>query len=148
MTGHLHNGGRGEGGFTEHRSFVRETGRLGDKSTFRDISGDGKDGYVVIYAGGSVGRSLGRTATRPRRAVRSISWPGCPRPQNAPQALGATLLRPLMTRSMASPPRGSVRLASILRVKRINSGWERPRSVASFMTFGLPISFTKTRPRL
>ena len=51
-----------------------------------------------------------------------------------------------MMRSIASPPVGSVRLASILRVNFISSGWVRPRWVAIFMTFGLPISFTKARP--
>ena len=29
-----------------------------------------------------------------------------------------------------------------------HSGWLRPRWVAIFMTFGLPMSFTKARPRL
>src|SRR6185295_15676465 len=64
------------------------------------------------------------------------------------QAFGATLLRPLMMRSIASPPVGSVRLARSLRVNFIRSGWVRPRWAAIFMTFGLPISFTKARPRV
>ena len=51
-----------------------------------------------------------------------------------------------MTRSMASPPVGSVRFASIFRAKRISTGWDRPRSVATFITLGLPMSFTKARP--
>lgn len=63
-------------------------------------------------------------------------------------AFGATLLRPLMMRSIASPPVGSVRLASIFRVNFIRRGWVRPRWVAIFMTFGLPMSFTKARPRV
>ncbi|TWE19075.1 hypothetical protein FB465_4177 [Kitasatospora atroaurantiaca] len=63
-----------------------------------------------------------------------------------PHALGATLARPLMMRSIASPPWGSVRLASILRTNFIRIGWVRPRWVASCITFGLPISFTKPRP--
>ncbi len=53
-----------------------------------------------------------------------------------------------MMRSIASPPVGSVRFASILRVSFIRSGWVRPRWVAIFMTFGLPMSFTKARPRV
>lgn len=61
-------------------------------------------------------------------------------------AFGATLLRPLMIRSIASPPVGSVRLASIFRVNFISKGCVRPRSAAIFMTFGLPMSFTKARP--
>ena len=59
---------------------------------------------------------------------------------------GRHLDRPLITRSMASPPDGSVRFASSFSVKRISIGCVRPRWVASFMTFGLPISFTKARP--
>lgn len=51
---YINNGGRGEGGFTEHRYFANETGYSGDESTFRDISGDGKSDYVVVYDGGSV----------------------------------------------------------------------------------------------
>jgi lysophospholipase L1-like esterase len=57
---YINNGGRGHGGFTEHRYFVRETGYPGDKSTFRDISGDGKADYVVVYDGGSVRAWLNR----------------------------------------------------------------------------------------
>lgn len=62
------------------------------------------------------------------------------------QAFGATFDRPLMMRSIASPPVGSVRLASIFSVNFMSSGWVRPRWVAIFMTFGLPMSFTKARP--
>lgn len=61
-------------------------------------------------------------------------------------AFGATFARPLMMRSIASPPVGSVRLAISLRVNRISIGWVRPRWAASFMTVGLLISFTKARP--
>ncbi len=61
-------------------------------------------------------------------------------------AFGATLLSPLMIRSIASPPVGSVRLARSFRVNFIRSGWVRPRWAAIFMTFGLPMSFTKARP--
>lgn len=61
-------------------------------------------------------------------------------------AFGATLLSPLMMRSIASPPDGSVRLASIFRVNFMSRGWVRPRCAAIFMTFGLPMSFTKARP--
>lgn len=64
------------------------------------------------------------------------------------QAFGATFDSPLMMRSIASPPVGSVRLASIFRVNFISSGWVRPRSAAIFMTLGLPMSFTKARPRV
>lgn len=62
------------------------------------------------------------------------------------QALGATFERPLMMRSIASPPVGSVRLASIFSVNFIRIGCVRPRSVAIFMIFGLPMSFTNARP--
>ncbi|MFJ8637072.1 GDSL-type esterase/lipase family protein [Streptomyces sp. NPDC093568] len=51
---YLNNGGGGAGGFTEHKYFVNDTGYPGDKSTFRDISGDGKADYVVVYDGGSI----------------------------------------------------------------------------------------------
>jgi lysophospholipase L1-like esterase len=51
---YFNDGGGGGGGFTEHLDFVRETGYPGDKSTFRDISGDGRADYVVIYDGGSI----------------------------------------------------------------------------------------------
>jgi hypothetical protein len=57
---YINNGGRGHGGFTEHRYFVRETGYPGDKSAFRDISGDGMADYVVVYDGGSVRAWLNR----------------------------------------------------------------------------------------
>jgi hypothetical protein len=57
---YINNGGRGHGGFTEHRYFVKETGYPGDKSAFRDISGDGKADYVVVYDGGSVRAWLNR----------------------------------------------------------------------------------------
>ncbi|MFC7310413.1 hypothetical protein ACFQVC_40155 [Streptomyces monticola] len=56
----LNRGGRGNGGFKEHRYFVKETGYPGAKSTFRDISGDGKADYVVVYDGGSVRAWLNR----------------------------------------------------------------------------------------
>lgn len=68
------------------------------------------------------------------------------RHQGGRQAFGATFDRPLMMRSIASPPVGSVRLASIFRVNFIRIGCVRPRCVAIFMTFGLPIIFTKARP--
>ncbi|GGO56464.1 hypothetical protein GCM10012287_50110 [Streptomyces daqingensis] len=57
---YINNGGRGHGGFTEHRYFVKETGYPGGKSAFRDISGDGKADYVVVYDGGSVRAWLNR----------------------------------------------------------------------------------------
>ncbi|WP_069173496.1 GDSL-type esterase/lipase family protein [Streptomyces griseus] len=57
---YINEGGRGNGGFTEHRDFVKETGYPGDKSTFRDVSGDGKADYVVVYDGGSVRAWLNR----------------------------------------------------------------------------------------
>lgn len=40
--------------FTERLNFVHATGYPGDKATFRDISGDGKADYVLVYDGGSV----------------------------------------------------------------------------------------------
>src|SRR5690606_36595723 len=58
-------------------------------------------------------------------------------------AAGAILDRPLISRSIASPWLGSVRLASILRVKRIRRGRGSPYLVAYFMNAGLPIIFTK-----
>ncbi|MDQ1013606.1 lysophospholipase L1-like esterase [Streptomyces afghaniensis] len=51
---YVNDGGRGGGGFTEHRYFVNETDYPGEKSTFRDISGDGKADYIVVYDGGAV----------------------------------------------------------------------------------------------
>ncbi len=72
--------------------------------------------------------------------------PPTPRLSAPSHAFGATLLRPLMMRSIASPPVGSVRFASSFRVNFISSGWVRPRWVAICMTFGLPMSFTKARP--
>ncbi len=57
---YINNGGGGAGGFTPYLNFVNETGYPGDKSTFRDISGDGKADYVVIYDGGSVRAWLNR----------------------------------------------------------------------------------------
>ncbi|SCE19925.1 hypothetical protein GA0115240_142913 [Streptomyces sp. DvalAA-14] len=62
------------------------------------------------------------------------------------QARGVILVRPLMMRSIASPPVGSVRLASSFRAKRISIGWVRPRWLHSWRTLGLPMSFTKARP--
>ena len=91
-------------------------------------------------------------AVRPRRSGGLREAGGGPRASGAARssglghAFGATLLRPLMMRSIASPPVGSVRLASIFRVNFISSGWVRPRWAAIFMTFGLPMSFTKARP--
>ncbi|MEE1929587.1 GDSL-type esterase/lipase family protein [Streptomyces sp. TRM 70351] len=61
-TGAVHaylNDGLGNG-FTEHRFFVNETGYPGERATFRDISGDGKADYVVVYHGGSVRAWLNR----------------------------------------------------------------------------------------
>lgn len=46
--------------FTERLDFVRATGYPGDKAAFRDISGDGKADYVVVYDGGSVRAWLNR----------------------------------------------------------------------------------------
>ncbi|MFE9775750.1 GDSL-type esterase/lipase family protein [Streptomyces sp. NPDC005931] len=51
---YMNNGGRGAGGFEEHLNFVHETGYPGSKSTFRDISGDGRADYLVIYDGGAI----------------------------------------------------------------------------------------------
>ncbi|MHA5052205.1 GDSL-type esterase/lipase family protein [Streptomyces sp. SD15] len=42
------------GRFTKKENFVGPTGYPADKSTFRDISGDGKADYVVIYDGGAI----------------------------------------------------------------------------------------------
>lgn len=57
---YINNGGRGHGGFTEHRNFVRETGFPGDEVALRDISGDGRADYTVVYDGGSVRAWLNR----------------------------------------------------------------------------------------
>ncbi|WP_113699883.1 NPP1 family protein [Nonomuraea lactucae] len=57
---YINDGGGGGGGFTPYLYFVNETGYPGNKSTFRDISGDGKADYVVIYDGGSVRAWLNR----------------------------------------------------------------------------------------
>ncbi|CAL9677042.1 hypothetical protein SUDANB105_08004 [Streptomyces sp. enrichment culture] len=57
---YINNGGRGSGGFTERLNFVNETGYPGDKSVFRDISGDGRADYLVVYDGGSVRAWLNR----------------------------------------------------------------------------------------
>ncbi|WP_405743519.1 VCBS repeat-containing protein [Streptomyces sp. NBC_01525] len=57
---YLNNGDKARRRFTEHRYFVKETGYPGDKVAFRDISGDGKADYVVVYGGGSVRAWLNR----------------------------------------------------------------------------------------
>lgn len=57
---YINDGGGGNGGFTERLNFVFETGYPGPKSTFADISGDGKADYLVIYDGGSVRAWLNR----------------------------------------------------------------------------------------
>ncbi|WP_113699537.1 NPP1 family protein [Nonomuraea lactucae] len=57
---YFNDGGGGGGGFTPYLNFVNATGYPGDKSTFRDISGDGKADYVVIYDGGSIRAWLNR----------------------------------------------------------------------------------------
>ncbi|WP_399090501.1 FG-GAP-like repeat-containing protein [Streptomyces sp. BBFR2] len=51
---YLNNGDKTPHRFTEHRYFVNETDYPGDKVAFRDISGDGKADYTVVYGGGSV----------------------------------------------------------------------------------------------
>lgn len=103
-------------------------------------------GGAVPRRGGrqGTGGAVGRAESPERTGAGSGPCPaGGP---ERPQAFGATFDSPLMMRSIASPPVGSVRLASILSVNFIRSGWVRPRWVATFMTFGLPISFTKARP--
>ncbi|MEV5313674.1 GDSL-type esterase/lipase family protein [Streptomyces sp. NPDC052610] len=57
---YLNDGGGGGGGFTEHLYFVYATGYPGQKSVFRDISGDGKADYLVVYDGGSLRAWLNR----------------------------------------------------------------------------------------
>ncbi|MFE9024059.1 GDSL-type esterase/lipase family protein [Streptomyces sp. NPDC007808] len=57
---YINNGGRDSGGFTEQLNFVNETGYPGDKAVFRDISGDGRADYLVVYDGGSVRAWLNR----------------------------------------------------------------------------------------
>ncbi|MFI7104065.1 FG-GAP-like repeat-containing protein [Streptomyces sp. NPDC050161] len=57
---YLNNGDKARRRFTEHRYFVKETGYPGNKVAFRDISGDGKADYVVVYGGGSVRAWLNR----------------------------------------------------------------------------------------
>lgn len=51
---YINNGGGGAGSFIKELYFVGETGYPGDKTTFRDVDGDGKADYVVIYDGGAV----------------------------------------------------------------------------------------------
>ncbi len=51
---------------------------------------------------------------------------GAKRVPRAGQAAGAILLSPLMMRSMASPPLGSVRFASIFKVNRMMVGCDMP----------------------
>lgn len=57
---YINRGGFGQGGFEKRPDFVYETGYDGAKSRFRDISGDGKADYVVIYDGGSIRAWLNR----------------------------------------------------------------------------------------
>ncbi|MFG2313146.1 GDSL-type esterase/lipase family protein [Streptomyces sp. NPDC048566] len=51
---YINNGGGGAGSFIKQLYFVNETGYPGDKTTFRDVDGDGKADYVVIYEGGAI----------------------------------------------------------------------------------------------
>ncbi|WP_405487462.1 GDSL-type esterase/lipase family protein [Streptomyces sp. NBC_00096] len=51
---YINNGGGGAGSFIKELYFAGETGYPGDKTTFRDVDGDGKADYVVIYDGGAV----------------------------------------------------------------------------------------------
>ncbi|WP_328965348.1 GDSL-type esterase/lipase family protein [Streptomyces virginiae] len=51
---YINNGGGGAGSFIKEMYFVNETGYPGDKTTFRDVDGDGKADYVVIYDGGAI----------------------------------------------------------------------------------------------
>ncbi len=139
--------------------------RRGAGVRVRAAPGTDRSGPGSSAVQGAVGRSAGsapRAGGRPERTGGGPAEVGfAPGPPVLPfwcsrsrprrglrrgQALGATLLRPLMMRSIASPPVGSVRLASIFRVNFIRRGWVRPRWVAIFMTFGLPMSFTKARP--
>ncbi|WP_258050242.1 GDSL-type esterase/lipase family protein [Streptomyces finlayi] len=58
---YINDGGGGAGGFTPYLNFASPTSALpGAKTTFRDISGDGKADYVTIYDGGSVSAWLNR----------------------------------------------------------------------------------------
>jgi GTP cyclohydrolase II len=52
----------------------------------------------------------------------------------------------LINRSVASPPRGSVKLAISFNTNRIKVGCGRPCRVATRITDGYPISFTKVVP--
>ncbi|MGJ6964667.1 GDSL-type esterase/lipase family protein [Streptosporangium sp. G11] len=51
---YINNGGGGAGGFIPYLNYVNATGYPGEKVTFRDISGDGRADYVVIYDGGAI----------------------------------------------------------------------------------------------
>ncbi|WP_240196822.1 GDSL-type esterase/lipase family protein [Nonomuraea lactucae] len=51
---YINNGGGGGGGFTPYLNYVNSTDYPGEKVAFRDISGDGKADYLVIYTGGSI----------------------------------------------------------------------------------------------
>src|SRR2546423_1421915 len=68
---------------------------------------------------------------------------GVPR---ACHAAGARRLSPLMIRSIASPPLGSVRLAISFSTNRISTGCGSAWRVPIFMSCGLPISFTNQCP--
>ncbi|MEJ2853309.1 MULTISPECIES: hypothetical protein [unclassified Saccharothrix] len=62
---HLNEGGGGFGGFAERLRFVHPTGYPGSKSVFRDISGDGRADYLVVYDGGAVRAWLNRGGNPP-----------------------------------------------------------------------------------
>src|SRR6266545_4927661 len=81
--------------------------------------------------------------------VALLSGAACPRVRGVPgdhHAAGAIRASPLMIRSIASPPWGSVRLAMSLSTNRISTGWGSPCRVPTFMTCGLPMSFTNQWP--
>src|SRR5690606_1964821 len=67
-------------------------------------------------------------------------------PHLLPHTAGATRTIALMIRSMASPPRGSVRCAISLSTNRIRVGCGMPCRTANRITCGWPISFTKIPP--
>ena len=92
------------------------------------------------------GRQRWRHVSHRQLPNQQLRRPASPAPQTRPYALGATFASPLMIRSIASPPCGSVRLASNFRTNFISTGCVSPCWAAIRITRGLPMAFTKPRP--
>lgn len=56
----LNRGGKDAGGFEQHLNFAYESGYPGEHVQFKDISGDGKADYLVVYREGAVRAWLNR----------------------------------------------------------------------------------------